>query len=426
MKTIAALSAPVILMTFSVAQAGDLNPPPGPVAPTLKTLVEVEPRSIVNDLPGDASAVHVIDTPGSYYLDAEVAGVSDRHGIRIEARDVTLDLNGFRVLGATDSFSGIRVADGVENVTIRDGVLRGWGEHGLSAAGAESVSVDGVRAINNVLDGLVAGDSAIISGCAASTNGRNGIIAGDESIVRHSTASGNAEAGFVTGFNCVVSECASRENGSEATPIRGEAGCTSSSLGFLIGRGSSVMGCTTIGNLGIGFLMQSDVTLTDCSSTDNLLCGFRGENNVEIFSCISTNNGGWGIRLDEGGLVGRCTAVSNADDGIRTEALSVVEGCVARRNGISGIVVTGESVVRGCIAQNNDVAGISMSGMNGRIQGNDCVLNSTGILATGTAHTVVKNMCASNGVNYDIEMGNAVGAIVVNPNGAGAWDNISR
>ena len=48
------------------AGAGDLNPPPGPVAPTMKPLDEIEPRTPVNTLPAGVDSVHLIDQPGSY------------------------------------------------------------------------------------------------------------------------------------------------------------------------------------------------------------------------------------------------------------------------------------------------------------------------------------------------------------------------
>ena len=57
-----------------VAIAGDLNPPAGSVAPTMKTLDEVEPRIAINavNTPGDSNSVYRISQPGSYYLTGNV------------------------------------------------------------------------------------------------------------------------------------------------------------------------------------------------------------------------------------------------------------------------------------------------------------------------------------------------------------------
>lgn len=55
----------------AVASAGPLTPPIGPVSSTYKSMVEVEPRSIINDAntPGTAAARFRITQSGSYYLD---------------------------------------------------------------------------------------------------------------------------------------------------------------------------------------------------------------------------------------------------------------------------------------------------------------------------------------------------------------------
>src|SRR5262245_43481489 len=77
-----------------LAYAGPLDPPPGPITPTHKTLTEVEPRVIVNstNTPGDADSLYKITLPGSYYLAGNITGVAGKHGIEIASSGVTLDL----------------------------------------------------------------------------------------------------------------------------------------------------------------------------------------------------------------------------------------------------------------------------------------------------------------------------------------------
>src|SRR5438105_3055049 len=91
--------------------AGDLNPPAGPVAPTHKTLTEVEPRIAINatNTPGDANSLFKITQPGSYYLTGNITGVAAKNGIAIAASGVTLDLNGFDLLGVASSLDGVSV-----------------------------------------------------------------------------------------------------------------------------------------------------------------------------------------------------------------------------------------------------------------------------------------------------------------------------
>ena len=110
----------------SAANAGTLNPPPGPVAPTGKTTDEIEPRKDVLSLPGDADSLHVINLPGSYYLTGNITGAPARNGIKILSGDVTLDLNGFELVGGAGSLNGIFFLDagGYFGNTIRNGMVR--------------------------------------------------------------------------------------------------------------------------------------------------------------------------------------------------------------------------------------------------------------------------------------------------------------
>ncbi len=83
------------------AQAGPIDPPAGPIIPTGKPLTEVEPRIAISstNTPGDADSMFKITQPGSYYLTSSITGVIGRHGIKVAASGVTIDLNGFIMRG---------------------------------------------------------------------------------------------------------------------------------------------------------------------------------------------------------------------------------------------------------------------------------------------------------------------------------------
>src|SRR5438093_7800183 len=104
-RTIASLSALALIAAAGVLYGGPLDPPAGPVTSTYKTLTEVEPRTAVNavNTPGDFNSLFKISQPGSYYLTGNITGVASKHGIEIVASGVTLDLNGFDLLGAPGS-----------------------------------------------------------------------------------------------------------------------------------------------------------------------------------------------------------------------------------------------------------------------------------------------------------------------------------
>ena len=67
--------------------------PPGPPGPTMKTLSQVEPRTLISSLP------YTITNSGSYYLAASLTGGVGQNGITIGVGNVTLDLRGFDLIG---------------------------------------------------------------------------------------------------------------------------------------------------------------------------------------------------------------------------------------------------------------------------------------------------------------------------------------
>src|SRR3954470_4200181 len=98
-------------MHLSTVFAQGTLTPPGAPAPTMKTLDQVEPRTPIDatHTPGDADSLFKITQPGSYYLTANVTGVPAKHGVEIAASGVTLDLNGFDLVGVPGSLDGVSV-----------------------------------------------------------------------------------------------------------------------------------------------------------------------------------------------------------------------------------------------------------------------------------------------------------------------------
>lgn len=105
---LACAAALASLIAPASSLAGDLNPPPGPVSRTMKPLDAIDPRAVVNDLPGSDIAVHLIDQPGQYVLTRNIVGEPGKHGIFVSADgDVTIHLNGFSIVGVPGSLDGI-------------------------------------------------------------------------------------------------------------------------------------------------------------------------------------------------------------------------------------------------------------------------------------------------------------------------------
>ncbi len=148
--------------------AGPLTPPAGPVASTGKTLDQIEPRRVINDLPGDATAVHIISAPGSYYLTGNIAGQPGKHGIDVRLPSGTngpLVINGeeFVLKGAVGALTGINIVstDGTQIDTqgrVRACAIAGpWGE-GVRVEYLAGIELTGLTITNTVNDGIVVAD----------------------------------------------------------------------------------------------------------------------------------------------------------------------------------------------------------------------------------------------------------------------------
>ena len=118
----------------------------------MKRLDEVESRLIVNatNTPGDAANTFIISAPGSYYLTGNLTGEADKHGISIQADDVTLDLSGFALIsGAGAALRGIDVPATRKNFALRNGTVRGWSGGGVRAENGIGALIEKVRASDN-------------------------------------------------------------------------------------------------------------------------------------------------------------------------------------------------------------------------------------------------------------------------------------
>jgi parallel beta-helix repeat protein len=202
----------LVLTAPSGFSQGSLTPPGAP-APTMKTLQQVEPRTDVLKLSGDASDLFLITNSGSYYLTTNIVGVSGKNGIFITANNVTLDLNGFALLGVPGSVEGIQVSGSLSctNVTVRNGNVSGWGSGGVSVANSTSYNLVFDRlnlSVNSSSVGINA-FNALISGCTVN-GGSYGIIA-VESDVRDCSINGSANAGILVNYGtvsgCLVQNC---------------------------------------------------------------------------------------------------------------------------------------------------------------------------------------------------------------------------
>ena len=184
-----------------------------PAALAVDGTVLINQSTITNGLPGCPTGGHfpiVICQSGSYRLSGNVT-VPDANtdAIHINADNVTLDLNGFAILGPATCKSGTfpvqcsTTGNGVgifslhNNIGVSNGTISGMGSAGIrfldeTVAGTVA-RFDGLRVTNNAgvaplsspdsqfdkgqAGGGIIASFAIISNCMVSTNAQHGILA---------------------------------------------------------------------------------------------------------------------------------------------------------------------------------------------------------------------------------------------------------
>ncbi len=113
----------IVLGIIMPTNAGDLNPPPGAIASTNCTQIN---EDAIGPLP------FTISNPGCYVLTSNLTGVSGQPGIVIDADHVTLDLNGFALIGVAGSTDGVKMLGIHENIEVRSGTVTDWGGGGVN------------------------------------------------------------------------------------------------------------------------------------------------------------------------------------------------------------------------------------------------------------------------------------------------------
>lgn len=366
----------------TAAYAGDLDPPPGPVAPSMKTLDEVEPRTPINQAtaPGDALALHVITVPGSYVLTGDTEVTGGRTGIRIEAENVTIDLNGFTLSAGIGAASG----DGINGIggsftVVRNGRIVGFPGDGLSLG--FSCVAEGVGVVFCGGTGILTASNAQLRDCLASNNGFRGINADVNAVISGCSANGNGDIGITTSFVANISGCVASDN---------------TSNGFTVVSGS-IRGCTANDNGEAGFSTNTDTLIESCLATDNASDGIVVQSDALVRGCSVTGNGFYGVR------------VIGTNNTIRNNRLSRNGFRPGPESDYGGIFVTSFT---------------PLDPSHNTIDGNACLSDMRGIVVSTPGNTVTRNTVRNASVSaYDVAPSNDASPIRASFTGAGPWDN---
>jgi parallel beta-helix repeat protein len=322
-------------LAVPLALAGPLNPPAGPITSTAKPLAEVEPRTAINaaNTPGDASSVFRIIQPGSYYLTGNVTGVTGKYGIVIAASNVSVDLNGFAVLGAASTFTGIFSSSPANGVTVRNGSVSGWTTSGIDLNASAGTLIENVVVRGNTGFGVRTGTQGVIRFCSCTSNTTTGIAVFQGGVVESCNAAGNGSIGISAGFGSVVRSCLARENTSGGINVNGEA---------------VVSDCTAYNNGGTGISAGSLTLVERCTSSFNIGTGISAGAGCTVRGNLCGNNSGasgFGVAVtgaDNRVEDNNCTSNTRGVD--VSSAGNIVARNVCSGNSINWNIVSGNAV----------------------------------------------------------------------------------
>lgn len=278
--------APCVLVFLAgAAAAGPMEPAPGPVAPTFKTLQQIEPRIPISTqtTPGDATSSFRITQPGSYYLDGDLMCEAGKIGIRVEASNVSIDLNGFSMVGngGTTAIAdhGNEQLPDIEHLTVRNGTIRDF-SNGVFSYLCRSFHLTELTVIGGSY-AMGLNGSAAIESCHVLNAQYAFEIQGAGTTLRNCTVVGGQVGFGVTGAtmeNCAVS---SAQRG-----IR---------LGGSVARGCTATACSTV-----GVELQGDAQVIEGQVSDStvgvLVSGHRCAVRSMNISAMSSN----GIEIELG------------------------------------------------------------------------------------------------------------------------------
>ena len=442
---------PFLNAPLSTALAQGSLTPPGAPSSTMKTLLQIEPRTDVLTLSGNGNNQYIITQSGSYYLTTNIVGVASKNGINIQADNVRLDLNGFTLYGGvTNSQVAITVTGPHAGLVIRNGTVSGWGGNGITAASTSDSEFEHLRAMTNGNIGMKLGNGNTVANCIAIANNADGIDTGSNCTVSACEANGN-DNGIATGANCRIADC--DVSGNPSTGITTGDNCrivqcvaAANADGIAGAQNCSVAGCTAIANYDGGIYTLNGSGIKDSIANGNGYGSLYGTfalatgNNSTITGCTANGNFGNGIDAGIGCTINDSTADMNVYEGFSVLTDCTVTGCTAWTNNYNGFFVgsecsvidcnacanNGNGIVAGysCLIKDNTTASNSRYVPNGgagiftqysgsRIEGNNSNSDENGIEVQGAENMILGNTVRDAFIyNYNIFSGNMVGTVV--------------
>jgi hypothetical protein len=343
--------------------------PPGSPAPTMKTLSQIEPRTPI------AATGFVIAASGSYYLTTNLTAPAG-HGITVQADDVSIDLNGFAMIGAGIN-SGILVSGTRTNLQVRNGTVRNWA-NGVNADSGVSCRFEQLRVERTTGSGIDGGTNAVVDHCQTFSC-VYGIYVLGGSLVQDCKIE-KSSVGIDVGDHTIISDCVIRGgNGIQANNSVLVKNCivVQGALGISAGQFSKIINCIVTDNSQIGIQLAGGATVKDCTVNYNASTGISCFENCTISDCLVYGNGLGGITAQTGCKIKDCNVSQNFNgNGITVLSQSTVcDSIVQQNNGGKGILAGDVCVVARCNASLNERTQLEF-GSYCQVLDNNLVLNT--------------------------------------------------
>jgi len=441
------LSVAVVIASMQLVQAGSLTPPGAP-APTMKTLLELDSRIVINQLntPGDSNSIFNISNPGNYVLVNSFNVPAGMIGIKIQARGVDVHLGGNTITGdpASDdllkALLGPPIALPPPGIGVTGGRLEGGGADGIDLEEAERALIEHMEAIRQAADALKTGPNAWVSDVEARGAGGSGVVTGDDSEIMGVKSNGNGDDGIRTGNRSTVKDSESKDNGGDGLealeqllaeavrvlnngedgveagdeahlrsiealdntlfggnlrplPTDGESDVGDSRFddngagGLLLGDDSKVTGSSANGNTGNGLTAAEKALMRALEAHSNTGNGATVGDGAIILDSKFDKNGGDGLQGGDDLRASGSSGCGNGGNGISADARAFLEAVREVQNTLAGVVAGSESELLGCDSDDN--------GEHAYLLGDGCQLqNSSG---SGNGFTNTPAVQAGNG-----------------------------
>jgi hypothetical protein len=387
------IASAAVLASATLLTAGPLNPPPGPVASTYKTLAEVEPRIAINaaNTPGDADSIFRITQPGSYYLTQSYsltsAQIDGHHFIKVDgaaAWPVVIDLGGFSVVVAGSPAAPL---DGVNAVIsgglhVKNGTLVGF-RSAVSGVAAGHTLIEDITATLTTGPGITVANHAILRGCHAqgcgATANAASIVLGPGSVAEACIVQNGYGSGFVVGDDSSLSRCVVRNN---TVPV------PAGSAGFALSNSTTVVGCVSR-NSRTGFLALDTCSFSDCAAAGGDK-GFAVRDACSLRGCTASGVTQDGFTTRYAGAFDNCTALGSGSDGFTLADGSVARGSTARSSVAFGFAPNFAAVIDSAASANaSGVAGqnVNMISRVSAINNTTANITTLGGLVQGSLST---------------------------------------